>query len=187
MKGGLLRLNCFFFFKSDIFFVIIAFYNFTGLVNQTKAKIYFCSRVRLFSSLETTVIFTEIVCCFELQTSAPSPIKLAWNNLYLMLSFFSSSVYRRTLFYCTSTNHTGSTHRVQQNWAVAGFEEDCVGKRFCNFWQSRRGKLHVFCTFRTAWPYQRNQNLPWWVTPNYCSTPSGKPKACKHLILFYYF
>ena len=107
-------------------------------------------------------------------SSAPSPIKLAWNNLYLMLSC-SSSVYRRTHFYCTSTNHTGSTHRVQKNWAVAGFEEDCVGKRFCNFWQSRRGKLHVFCTFRTAWPHQRNQNLPWWVTPNYCATPSGKP------------
>ena len=30
---------------------------FVCFVNQTKAKIYFCSRVRLFSSLETTVIF----------------------------------------------------------------------------------------------------------------------------------
>ena len=144
---------------------------FVCFVNQTKAKIYFCSRVRLFSSLETTVIFNPIVCCFELQTRTPSPVKLAWNNLYLMLSV-SSSVHRRTYFYCTSTNHTGSTHRVQQNWAVAGFKENCVGKRFFNFWQSTRGKLHVFYTFRAAWPYQRNHNLPWWVTPNYCSTTS---------------
>ena len=46
-------------------------------VKQTKAKINFCSRVRLFCSLETTVNFTEIICCFELQTSPPSPIRLA--------------------------------------------------------------------------------------------------------------
>ena len=57
-------------------------------------------------------------------------------------------------------------------------------KMFCYFWQSRRGKLHVFCTFRAAWPHQRNSNVPWWVTPNYCSTSSGKPQAGKYLIIF---
>ena len=60
----------------------------------------------------------------------------------------------------------------------------CVGKRFCDFWQSRRGKLHVFWTFRAAWPHQRNSNVPWWVTPNYCSASSGKPQAGKYLIIF---
>ena len=106
---------------------------------------------------------------------------MAWNNLYLNISF-SSSAFRWTHFPYTSTNPAGSTHRVQQNWAFAGFKEDFVGKRFCDIWQSRRGKLHVFCTFRAAWPHQRNSNLPWWVTPNCCTTPSGKPQAGKYLI-----
>ena len=108
-------------------------------------------------------------------------IKLAWNNLHLILSF-PSYAYRWTHFPCTSTNPAGSTHRVLQNWAVSGFKEDCIRKRFCNFRQSRRGKLHVFCTFRAAWPQQTNSNVPWWVTPNYCSTPSGKPQDGKCLI-----
>ena len=103
--------------------------------------------------------------------------------MYLILSF-SSSAYRWTHFPCTSTNPVGSTHRVQQNWAVACFKDDCVEERFCDFWQSRRGELHVFCTFRAAWPHQRNSNVPWWVTPNYCSTSSGKPQAGKYLIIF---
>ena len=101
--------------------------------------------------------------------------------MYLILSF-SSSAYRWTHFPCTSTNPVGSTHRVQQNWAVAGFKDNCVGERFCDFWQSRGGELHVFCTFRAAWRHQRNSNAPWWVTPNCCTTPSGKPQAGKYLI-----
>ena len=101
--------------------------------------------------------------------------------MYLILSF-SSSAHRWTHFPCTSTNPVGSTHRVQQNCAVAGFKDDCVGERFCDFWQSRGGELHVFCTFRAAWRHQRNSNAPWWVTPNCCTTPSGKPQAGKYLI-----
>ena len=106
--------------------------------------------------------------------------------MYLILSF-SSSAYRWTHFPCTSTNPVGSTHGVQQNWVVAGFKDDCVKKRFCDFWQSRRGKLHVFCTCWAAWPHQRNSNAPWWVTPNCCTTPSGKPQAGKYLIIFEFF
>ena len=103
--------------------------------------------------------------------------------MYLILSF-SSFAYRQTHFPCTSTNPVGSTDRVQQNWAVACFKDDCVKERFCDFWQSRGGELHVFCTFRAAWPHQRNSNVPWWVTPNYCSAPSGKPQAGKYRIIF---
>ena len=115
--------------------------------------------------------------CFYLKTSSSWPIKLT----------FPSAVYRWSNFLYTSTNPPGSTHRVQQNWAVAGFKEDCVGERFCDIWQSRRGKLHVFCTFRAAWTHQRNSNVPWWVTPNYCSTSSGKPQAGKYLWLLFFY
>ena len=138
----------------------------------------------MLSAFEYFIYFQHCTNSLSLSLSL-SPIKLAWNNLfmYLILSF-SSSAYRWTHFPCTSTNPVGSTHRVQQNWAVACFKEDCVGERFCDFWQSRGGELHVFCTFRAAWPHQRNSNVPWWVTPNYCSTSSGKPQAGKYLIIF---
>ena len=102
--------------------------------------------------------------------------------LHVSYFVFSSSAYRWTHFPCTSTNPVGSTHRVQQNWAVTGFKDDCVEERLWDFWQSRGGELHVFCTFRAAWPHQRNSNVPWWVTPNCCTTPSGKPQAGKYLI-----
>ena len=46
--------------------------------------------------------------------------------------------------------------RGQQNWAVVEFKEDCFGERFCDFWKSVGWKLRVFCTFRRAWPHQRN-------------------------------
>ena len=43
--------------------------------------------MRCFCSFKTTVILLKYVGCFKLQTSAPYPIKLALNNLYLTLSF----------------------------------------------------------------------------------------------------
>ena len=142
--------------------------------NKPEPKFIFVIEWGYFVLLKPGQIY--IFGCFYLKTSSSCPIKLT----------FPSAVYRRSNFPCTSTNPAGSTHRVQQNWAVAGFKEDCVGERFCDIWQSRRGKLHVFCTFRAAWPHQRNSNVPWWVTPNYCSTSSGKPQSGKYLWLLFF-
>ena len=65
-------------------------------------------------------------------------------------------IHRWTHFSFTSTNHAGSSQRDQQNWAVVEFKEGGFGKRFWDFWQSRRGKLHVSGTFRAAWPCERS-------------------------------
>ena len=81
---------------------------------------------------------------------------LNWREITFRILDFSSIICRWTGFPCTSKNQAGSAQRGQQNWAVVEFKEDCFGERFCDFWQSRGWKLHVFCTFRTTWPHQRN-------------------------------
>ena len=83
-------------------------------------------------------------------------------------------IYRWLYIPHTSANPVIRTQRDQPNWTVTEFKEDCSRERLCDFWQSRRGQLHVFCSFRAAWCRKRNEDVSWRDTAN-CDPLSYEP------------
>ena len=58
-------------------------------------------------------------------------------------------------------------------------DRDCSRERLCDFWQSRRGKLHVFCSFRAACCRKSNEAVSWRDTSNCGPLSYGPPYAGK--------
>ena len=106
--------------------------------------------------------------------------------------FCTFAIYRWLYIPHTSANPVRRTQRDQPNWTVTEFKEDCSRERLSDFWQSRRGQLHVFRSFRTAWCRKRNEDVSWRDTANcgplsYGPAYAGKLNRSTNLALWKVF
>ena len=158
----------------DCYFLIIAI--FTGVPSRSlcggeryKKWCLLCDNQIWFPFLDARVIKKRGV---ETCLSRIEPVRHSVYFFRFKVNIVAPFIHRWGHLRCPSANmQDGSIWRCQHNWSFAEFEENCFRKRLCNFWQSGRRKLHVFCNLRTAGVHTRSETLSWKTKEESCPLP----------------